>query len=611
MNRLMLMAAAAIAAAGPALAQEDPTGSWADETSAYYFARGGFATDGTYMYFFGGYQLGVSASYPSYYRRARRYDPATGTWTTLANLPIVESSITYQYNAGACYGGQLYSFGTSWQDGNGIVLSYSIAGDAWTVLSGVTLPGSRYAAAAAVLGNRIYVSGGFSDGPSRRVDAFDPSDNSFTQVADLPVGLHLHAMAAVPSRGSLFVVGGMSENGYEAGCYEYSPASDAWTARSSLLIDGPRAYWAAFVLRNRLYATGGRSDSGSSSSVFEYHPAADAWTQRASMASARYQHGAVAIAGRGYVYGGLPGYTEGEEFTPPDFGPAPELESPVTQSGSQPESSLQAREDPEIRDGWTNGMITFTAVISDPDPGQRVRLMIRLRRPGEPMWREHQTDLVDQGTVLLHIALNSSSDYDWEYRIEDAEENSFPAEADAWLPAFGNSATPDFRCDRTPPTAPVARTPGDSDVAVGDPREGDVAFGWTESSDDGPPSRLVYDIEITRWGNPLDPESVVSVPGGAGSATIRLPVSEDLRYWRVRARDIGGNASAWSPRLQFRVTYDDGIDHAAGDAAMPCSFGSAPGRPPIGAAALAAIVLAAGSILNFRPRTRPGRPMKY
>src|SRR5262245_5382332 len=157
------------------LAQQDPTGSWAEETSAYYFSRGGHATDGTYLYLFGGYQYGVSQSYPSYYRRARRYDPATNSWVTLANLPIVFSDITYQFNAGACYGGQLYSFGTSAEGATGIVLTYSIANNAWSVLDGVTVPESRYASAAAVLGNRIYLAGGYVTGASTRVDEFNPA----------------------------------------------------------------------------------------------------------------------------------------------------------------------------------------------------------------------------------------------------------------------------------------------------------------------------------------------------------------------------------------------------------------------------------------------------
>jgi len=606
MKQLMIVTAVMIGAAGPAAAQEEPTGSWADETSAYYFARGGSATDGTYLYLFGGYQLGVSASYPSYYRRARRYDPVANAWITLANLPIVESGTTYQYNAGAYYGGQLYSFGTSWQDGNGIVLTYSIANDAWSVLDGVTLPQNRFGAAAAVLGGRIYIAGGFTDAPSRRVDEFDPSDNSFTEVAELPVGLHLHSMVALPARGSLVVVGGESADGYEAGCHEYSPATDTWTTRTPITIDGgirPRGSLAAFALRNRVYATGGRSDSGGSSAVFEYHPATDTWAPRASMASARYQHAAVAIAGRGYVYGGLPGYDEGEEFTPPDFGPAPELESPVTQAGLQPEASLQAQADPAARDGWVGRMIEFSAVISDPDPYDQVRLRIRYRRPLEPMWHEVGSAWSPQGRVTFLLSLPSNHPYDWEYRIEDFEENSFPAELESWLPAFDNSTSPDFRCDSTPPTDPVAQYPSEFDVVVGDPEAGDVVFGWAGATDNGPVSGLTHELEIFRGVDPFEVEATRSVPAGTGTATIRLPVGEGIRYWRVRARDIAGNVTPWSAPARFRVVYNDGIDHAAGDAGAACFFGAGPGGPPA-MAALLAMAIAAGSLLNRRPRGR-------
>lgn len=601
MKQLMYGCAVLVGSAGTALAQEDPTGSWAGEAAAYYFARGGSATDGTYFYLFGGYQLGVSQSYPSYYRRARRYDPAANAWVTLANLPIAFSDITYQYSAGAHYGGQLYSFGTSHQGANGIVLSYSIANDAWTVLAGVAVPESRYSAAAAVLGNKIYLSGGFANGASRRMDEFDPADNTFTQLADLPEGVYLHAMTAVPARGSLFVVGGTSQDGYVDTCYEFSPASNAWTERAPLVTDGvsrPRGSLAAFTLRNRVYATGGRSNAGASAAVFEYHPATDTWAQRATMAYARYQHGAVAIAGRGYVYGGLPVYSEGEEFTPPDFGPGPEFESEIAQSGSQPESTLQATEDPTKRDGWTNGQVGFSAVISDPDPDDLVRLRVRIRRPGEPVWMQLESGLVEQGTVQIYFTLPTKGPYDWEYRIEDADDNSIPADVDSWLPAFGNDSTPDLRCDRVPPSDPVGLYPKAFDVPVGDPAEGDVTFGWTEGTDEGP--ALVHDLEIARAG---EREAFVTIPAGTGKAAIRLPVWGGIRTWRVRARDIGGNVSAWSEPLLFRVVHDDRINHAAGDGADSCAFGASPSASWV--VLLLAGLLAVGSHLHGRRRVNP------
>src|SRR5262245_37945975 len=109
--------------AGSAWAQqpEQPTGSWANETSGAYFYYGAIATDGTYMYTFGGYQTGAGNSSGDAYRVCRRYDVVNNTWTTLADLP------TQVYlNSGAFYNGSLYSFGNGYY-GNGAIYRYVIA----------------------------------------------------------------------------------------------------------------------------------------------------------------------------------------------------------------------------------------------------------------------------------------------------------------------------------------------------------------------------------------------------------------------------------------------------------------------------------------------------
>jgi hypothetical protein len=63
----------------------------------------------------------------------------------------------------------------------------------------------------------------------------------------------------------------------------------------------------------------------------------------------------------------------------------------------------------------------------------------------------------------------------------------------------------------------------------------------------------------------------------------------------MRARDVGGNFSNWTEPLTFRVTYNDGLNHSAGDAKKACGFGAA-AAPAIGSAllGLAILGLAAG-----------------
>ena len=76
---------------------------------------------------------------------------------------------------------------------------------------------------------------------------------------------------------------------------------------------------------------------------------------------------------------------------------------------------------------------------------------------------------------------------------------------------------------------------------------------------------------------------------------MNLTVSRYDKFWRIRARDIGGNLSNWSQPLNFRVTYNDGLNHSAGDAKKACGM-SALGSPAIGSMilGLAILGLAAG-----------------
>ena len=81
----VLASAWVVVAAVPAFAQQEPTGSWAAESGGTNLSSpyGGSASDGTYLYIFGGYQYGASFSYPGYYATTRRYDPVSNQWTTL------------------------------------------------------------------------------------------------------------------------------------------------------------------------------------------------------------------------------------------------------------------------------------------------------------------------------------------------------------------------------------------------------------------------------------------------------------------------------------------------------------------------------------------------
>src|SRR5688572_33399314 len=80
-------------AAAPLVAEaqqpQDPTGSWANEQGGSNFYQGASASDGTYLYIFGGFQDGQGNGQNPYvsYQQLRRYDPSNDTWWVLAQMP--------------------------------------------------------------------------------------------------------------------------------------------------------------------------------------------------------------------------------------------------------------------------------------------------------------------------------------------------------------------------------------------------------------------------------------------------------------------------------------------------------------------------------------------
>ena len=607
-----------LAVATPAFAQQAPTGSWANEQGGQQFVYGGFASDGTYMYLFGGYQYGVSVSYPQYYSACVRYDPVNNTWATMAYMPNPQ-----YYNAGAFYNGRIYSFGgynPNYGYWNGIQ-AYTVATNTWTVLS-ATLTSPRYIMPAAVLNDRIYITGGYYNGYSTVNDEFNPANNTVTARASLlnNQGLYYHAAESVPALGKMYIFGGLLNGQQSPLCHEYTPPSagspnGSWAAKANMS-NGQAAQTRyghrAVTLNSRPYITGGYFN-GYSTTTFEYNPFTDEWAQRANMGNGRYLHAAVAIAGKMYVYGGYSTYTTNEEFTPPNFGVSPNVPVNVTQTGSRAETSLQAVADSNQFDGWTNNQIVFSADVTDPDLIQGVPQQVRFRvqvKPQAATWAQTnqittlQTTLGAQGTHTLTYAIPADGGYDWRWRVEDSYANSYPVTPNTWIEAFGtlaepNTNSPDFRSDQVAPSDPKAAQPSNIDIQSPTPGSGDIVLTWVESTDNGPVAGISYELQVARDGGFLDIEAQLFSTAGTSSYPVTLTVSRYDKFWRIRARDIGGNLSQWSNELDFRVTYNDGLNHSAGDAKKACGM-NVHGAPAFGSAILGLAILALAARRSLR-----------
>ncbi len=454
-----------VAAGSAATAQEAPTGTWtARPDGTTNFGGGGSCTDGTYFYMFGGQAYDGTNVDSAPTRYIRRYDPATGTWTNLADLPY---QVTY--NTGAYYNGVVYSFSTltypPMPDATPPpaypITKYSIATNTWTT-SATTVARHGYYTTAATIGSKIYLAGGYDTGVANfyldTCSEFDPSNDALVAKAAMPQVTAYATSAAL--NGKLYVFGGSTRvSGTSVqtdAVHEYDPATDSWATKAPMAMGGapaPRRHANAFALEGRLYVAGGRYSSGgvlyTYNHLLEYNPGTDEWKRRADFAIPRYGAAVAVISGKAYLYGGAP-LTGGanparslQEYTAPDFGSAPQV--------ANVEQRVGATMVPQGGNVYTT--VTFAVECSDPDAGQQVELEVQVKRSTDPDWSlasSHTSGPVATGTVTIVKTIAMLGGYDWRWRLKDTMEN-YAGGSSAWNDFSDPAVSPDFTSVTAPP----------------------------------------------------------------------------------------------------------------------------------------------------------------
>jgi N-acetylneuraminic acid mutarotase len=198
-------------------------------------------------------------------------------------------------------GDAIYAIGGT-GDGGGPVLEVErFDGTRWH--DETRLPGEGLnAPAAAVIGRRIYVIGGFkttTNVPSADVLVYDVESRSWSTAAPLPEPRGGHAAAVLDGR--IHVVGGGNSQRTLANHSEYDPATNRWTERAPL--SRSRGSPAAVAYNGKLYSIGGRSGPGDFGDVEIYDPRTDAWTAGTPI-EPRGTAGAAPYCNTIYVFGG-------------------------------------------------------------------------------------------------------------------------------------------------------------------------------------------------------------------------------------------------------------------------------------------------------------------
>jgi N-acetylneuraminic acid mutarotase len=172
------------------------------------------------------------------------------------------------------------------------------------------MPTARGSPAAAVLGGKIYVAGGWPTSRSKDFAVYDPAADSWQTLSDLPSGRNHLAVAAADGR--IFAVGGRTDInagvGNVATVDAFDPVGGSWSSAAAL----PRARGglAAVGFDRWVFAFGGEGNVASVDGTFEdadlYDATANAWSALEDMPTPRHGIGAAIFNGRIHIPGGGP-----------------------------------------------------------------------------------------------------------------------------------------------------------------------------------------------------------------------------------------------------------------------------------------------------------------
>ncbi len=251
--------------------------------------------------------------------RVQAYDPVTNTWARKRSMPTTRARMV-----AVTFDGMIYVFGGAESRGGKVLDAVEVfnpeAGErgAWKKLA--KLPKGLAATSAAVVGDKIYVIGGWDRGPQKEVYGtifeYDPEENTFDQKRDMPTPRGGLGAAAV--QGKIYAIGGWNLEEVLNVVEVYDPATDTWEAKKPMPIQ--KALFGITTLSGRIFTIGGLStfSDGSNDEVLKrvdvYNPALDEWVIDEAVPLPRGRAGVPATVAGGKIY--VPGGRAGVQSFP-------------------------------------------------------------------------------------------------------------------------------------------------------------------------------------------------------------------------------------------------------------------------------------------------------
>ncbi|OBF05431.1 protein kinase [Mycobacterium sp. ACS4054] len=224
------------------------------------------------------------------------YDPVIDSWKGGDDLPVAVShamAVTWQGNP-VVLGGWKY------EGGKNVATDqvWRVVNSRWVELPHLLQP--RAAAAAAVVGDRLIVTGGVdaSGALLNTTEVFD--GNTWTLGAPIPTPRQL--LGAASDGKLVYAVGGTNGSADLAAVEAYDPAAKTWASLPAL--SQPRSDLGVAIVDGRLVAVGGMSAGQPLKSVAAYDLMTKVWSALPDMATPRHGMAVDAVEKSVYAIGG-------------------------------------------------------------------------------------------------------------------------------------------------------------------------------------------------------------------------------------------------------------------------------------------------------------------
>jgi DNA-binding CsgD family transcriptional regulator/N-acetylneuraminic acid mutarotase len=254
-------------------------------------------------------------------------------WQSRAQMPTARSGL-----AATAYADQAYLMGGEGPNGlTGANERYDPASNSWTALA--NMPAAAADIDSAAIGGLIYVPGGrlASGEITSTLQVYDPRQDHWEQRAPLPLPLSGYALAVY--EGKLYVFGGWTGDHFVNSVYAYDPLSNAWASHAAM--PTARGFGGAALAAGKIFVMGGTAGGPALAVNEAFSPDAEtsggaAWAPVAAMPSGRIKAAIASVADIVHVVGGdgITGPQTALEYLP-QLDQWKEIESPKSQPWSR------------------------------------------------------------------------------------------------------------------------------------------------------------------------------------------------------------------------------------------------------------------------------------